>query len=141
MSISTEDKETAFIKGVDSKLRTEKPTSTRFGEGVIDEFHNKRMNESELRKILEAVEKRSDIVLTPANVNMGLSIGFIVSQVDEQVPGVQERSILLLCKEKQLPPGYDFSSLAPYFMSERNIGLLERYGFDAPVNKRSRYDY
>ena len=98
-----------------------------------DQYHNTKLEPSEIEKILSLVNSETEICMTPVNTNMGFSIGF-------QLVYTFDRKTLLCFKEDQLPEGYDFKKLKETFNHPENIRMLENIGMEKP-KERGYYDY
>lgn len=106
-----------------------------------DLFTDKSMTRDELERLLGIVEK-DELMVYPTNTNMGLSVGFVVAEGYAIAPGVPPSiHVRVLFKENQLPQGYDFDRLKPYFLSDKNVDRMHFYGLSKPEADRSVYDY
>ncbi|MBI4144849.1 hypothetical protein HY493_01425 [Candidatus Woesearchaeota archaeon] len=144
MPTATQDPDLKFLKALDKKVRHyEKCTSTRRGypEVVdVEEFDDTKLTKSELERLLKIVRERK-LILTPMNCNMGFSVGFEVFQGIENAPGLRDTESVLRFREKQLPAGYTFATLARTFMADDNRQRADYFGLETILNDRDRYDY
>ena len=126
-----------FLLSLDKKLHyTSESTLTPNSSGgpnkvSIDEYTNETMEEKEMQRLLNVVEK-GDFVFYPINISVGSSVGFEIYNAD-----TKER--LLTFKESQTPKEYTFNRLSSYFMLPENLKQAKLLDISI-VNDRSHYD-
>jgi hypothetical protein len=144
----------------DSKVSTQAPNFNYRDDG--------RLLGSELKKVFEVCD-RNCLVFTPANLQMGLSVGYMVLARLE-LPNTQSKKLLsriqantgpdinldpfrehlawnetlLAFIETQIPKAYQgpkgFAKLSEYFLGDFNMERAHRAGIEI-VDSYSHYDY
>jgi|APSaa5957512622_1039677.scaffolds.fasta_scaffold133876_2 hypothetical protein len=142
------EKDIKFLKELDEKLHTTTKTySHTYGSGEHDDFTDEKMDECDFYNILSVAEKYNLIVL-PENVNWGFSLGFKIKQ--DTFPAYkreQEKKeefmieTILLFRDDQLPNENFIEKMFEYIHSEKNLKLIEKYGYEKPSTKPSDYEY
>ncbi len=137
-----------FLREVDIKVRTLSKETYTIPKSKVEyrqeNFHDVRLTNSELERMLGLVGLKKGIVLRPANINWGLNVGFEVGHVTPPVNLKDAKGtydLLVRFQEKQLPEGYLFDNLAETFMQSENIKMITSCSLAAPVNQRDLYDY
>lgn len=97
----------------------------------IDQYHNKKLEISEIEKILYLINLETGIAMTPINTDWGFSVGF-------EIIYTFDKKSLLCFKEQQLPEGYDFKKLSKTFNHPNNIKMLNSIGIEVP---KEHYHY
>ena len=107
-------------------------------------YTSEGLTEDELREILFLLGPTNNVALEPINTNMGLSVGFRLLHITPAVDlagATATPLVLLVFLERQLPEGWDFTRLVPYFTDPTNVKLVVSTGREAPANNYGRYDY
>lgn len=99
----------------------------------IDQYHNKKLEISEIEKILSLINIETGIAITPINTDWGFSVGFSVIYTFD-------KKTLLCFKEQQLPEGYNFEKLSKTFNHPDNIKMLNSMRIESPKD-HSHYTY
>ena len=132
-----------FIINLDKKLHyTTKYYSDVYGEGIFDNYTNKKINVNELNELLRIV-KKENLILCPIKTNYGFSVGFEVHKFKFPFldKGPDKTETLLKFKENQLPEGYNFNKLSKYFMRKENLAFAKTAGLGEIVNCYTEYCY
>ncbi len=134
--------EIKYFKGIDAKLRSSQNFHSRvYGEVSADNYADSKLEAFELQKILDLFIKKKDIIFYPVNTSMGFAVGFQFLKLDNLDSTKKiKKELLLRFREDQLPKGYTFQNLSPFFMMKENIKKAKIIGEEI-VNNYEHYDY
>lgn len=125
-----------FLRNLDGQLRSTKIIENRLEtrpwlRTFVDEtFHDRQISHREALRIL-GISRKNDVAFYPSTTQYGFATAFELSRVDLVAFGVEPITELLLrFRESQLPKGYDFNSLSPYFLEEMNQRTAKLAGIE-----------
>lgn len=138
-----------FLAELDSRLHYVKEYGTRFGQRVVDLYHrDAKMDSQEALRVLQIVQRNTDLILHPINTDFGFSVGFSVAQVVAPFPGTEEYDSRLCFIREQLPKGYGWKELAEVFNSRENLDRVQATGLAKQLGttpnefrEESNYEY
>lgn len=125
-----------FLRRLDGELRSIKVIEDPYAhhdwqKKFIDEtFHDRQISNREALRIL-GISRKNDVAFYPSTTQYGFATAFELSRVDLVAFGVEPVTELLLrFRESQLPKGYDFNNLSPYFLEEMNQRTAKLAGIE-----------
>lgn len=133
------DEDLQFLREQDRRLHYIKE-GRYCGEKVhVDLYHDQNTLSLEDVERIKHLTLDKGLILTPENTNFGFSVGFAVVMPSQakHIPS----EVVLRFKEKQLPRGYSFQTLAPVFMNPSNTSRAILNGLPEIVDSRDHYDY
>jgi len=130
-----------FLNNLDKQLRSveiiENPRAHHdFQKRFADEtFSNRKLTKRDTIRIL-AVSRRNNAVLYPTTTQFGFATAFGLNKIEPIAIGAHPvNELLLRFREDQLPKGYDFDTLSPYFLEDLNIRTANLAGIEIHEEK------
>ena len=125
-----EDKK--FLDGLEKRCHEIVTDTTVRPSHTYSHYHNVKLTQKEMRRILAIVNRSSNVLLRPINGAFGFHPAFQVVYFEDTAPGIEtEDHESLLCFDRnQLPKGYDFTRLVEYFASQGNLQKAKFAGLE-----------
>ena len=111
-----------FFKQLEERCHILRHDSSVHPPLSYDDYHFVTLTTQEVKKILSIAQKNDDVFLRPINGKSGLHPAFAIIAFSDSFPGTEgDHDWLLQFDQDQLPKGYNFQTLEPYFANEDNL--------------------
>ncbi len=135
------ERDIRFLKNLDEQLRSTEIIEDPYARHdwqkrfVNENFHDRQISNREALRIL-GISRKNNVVLYPSTTQFGFATAFGMERVDLVAPEVEPITELLLrFREDQLPKGYDFERLSPYFLEDINMRTANLAGIEIKPDK------
>ena len=135
------ERDERFLSNLDSQLRSTEIIEDPYARHdwqkkfVSEDFSERQISCRELLRIV-GISRKNNVAFYPSTTQFGFATAFGIEKVELVAPGVEPVTELLLrFRESQLPKGYNFEKLSPYFLEDMNMRTASLAGIEIKPDK------